>query len=139
MARALSTDLRRRVIAVILGGLSCRQAAERFGISPSSAIRWYGQYRASGSIAPQPQGGDRRSWRLEAEAEFIVQELAERPDITLRELQAKLLARGRRAGISTIWRLLRRRRMTFKKDRACCGTGSPGRQGRARELVRGPA
>ena len=62
MARALSIDLRRRVIAVILGGLSCRQAAERFGISPSSAIRWYGQYRASGSLAPRPQGGDRRSW-----------------------------------------------------------------------------
>ena len=44
MARALSIDLRRRVIAAIVGGLSCRQAAERFGVSPSTAIRWDAEY-----------------------------------------------------------------------------------------------
>lgn len=117
MARALSIDLRRRVIAAIVGGLSCRQAAERFGVSPSTAIRWYAEYRASGSIAPKPQGGDRRSARLEAAGAFIVEQVAERPDLTLRELQEELLGRGLRASISTIWRLLRRRRLTFKKRR----------------------
>ncbi len=30
MAKALSIDLRQRVVAAIDGGLSCRQAAERF-------------------------------------------------------------------------------------------------------------
>lgn len=39
MAKALSVDLRRRVVAAIDGGLSCRQAAERFGVSAASAIR----------------------------------------------------------------------------------------------------
>ncbi|MGK2923033.1 MAG: helix-turn-helix domain-containing protein, partial [Methyloceanibacter sp.] len=40
MAKALSTDLRRRVVDATAQGMSCRQAAERFGVSASSAIRW---------------------------------------------------------------------------------------------------
>ncbi len=40
MARTLSQDLRDRVIAAIDAGLSCRAAADRFGVSASSAIRW---------------------------------------------------------------------------------------------------
>jgi transposase len=40
MARALSVDLRGRVVAAIAGGLSRRQAAVRFGVSAASAIRW---------------------------------------------------------------------------------------------------
>ena len=42
MSKALSLDLRTRVLAAIAGGLSCRQAAQRFGVSASSAIRWRG-------------------------------------------------------------------------------------------------
>jgi transposase len=40
MAKSLSLDLRQRVIAAIDGGFSCRAAAERFGVSAASAIRW---------------------------------------------------------------------------------------------------
>ena len=40
MSKALSLDLRTRVLAAIAGGLSCRQAAQRFGVSASSAICW---------------------------------------------------------------------------------------------------
>ena len=40
MARALSVDLRDRVVAAIAGGLSRRQAAVRFGVSAASAVRW---------------------------------------------------------------------------------------------------
>jgi hypothetical protein len=42
MAKALS-NLRQRVIAAIDGGLSCRQAAEHFGVRAASAIRWRGR------------------------------------------------------------------------------------------------
>jgi hypothetical protein len=40
MARAISIDLRQRVCAAIAEGLSCHQAAVRFKVSASSAIRW---------------------------------------------------------------------------------------------------
>ena len=65
MAKALSTDLRRRVVDASTQGMSCRQAAERFGVSASSAIRWQQQVRTTGTIA-RTQGGDRRSKRIEA-------------------------------------------------------------------------
>ena len=38
MARALSIDLRERVVAAVAGGMSCRKAADRFRVSASSAI-----------------------------------------------------------------------------------------------------
>ena len=39
MGRGLSQDLRDRVVAAVAGGMSCRQAGVRFGVSASSAIR----------------------------------------------------------------------------------------------------
>lgn len=55
---ALSMNLRVRVLAAIDEGLSCRAAAVRFGVAPSTAIRWFGQRSATGSLAPKPRGGD---------------------------------------------------------------------------------
>ena len=68
MARSLSVDLRRRVVGAIEGGLSCRAAAQRFGVSASSAIRWRAMERREGDIRPKRQGGDRHSQRIEAHA-----------------------------------------------------------------------
>ena len=39
MGKPMSVDLRERVVAVD-GGMSRHKAAERFGVSISSAIRW---------------------------------------------------------------------------------------------------
>ena len=58
MAKALSIDLRQRVVAAIEGGLSRRRAAAQFNVSPASAVRWSGRQRESGDIAPERQGGD---------------------------------------------------------------------------------
>ncbi|MCP4242805.1 MAG: IS630 family transposase [bacterium] len=118
MAKALSVDLRRRVVDAIVRGLSCRQAAERFGVSASSAIRWYARLRTSGTVAPKAQGGDRRSGRIEAQAAFILDQVAARPDITLAALQEKLRERGLSVGITTLRRFFKRRRITFKKKTA---------------------
>jgi len=115
MARALSLDLRKRVVDAVAEGVSCRQAAVRFGVSASSAIRWAAQIRSGGALAPMKQGGDRRSQRIEAEAAFILGAIAKQPDMTLAELQGKLKERGKRVGIGTLWRFFRRRRITLKK------------------------
>src|SRR3984893_11780048 len=90
MAKAISNDLRQRVIEVIDRGLSCRQEAERFGVSASSAIRWLDRLKKQGDVAAKRAGGDRKSGRIEAEAAFLLGEVAETPDITLVELQKKL-------------------------------------------------
>ena len=118
MARALSLDLRHRVVAAIAGGMSRRRAAVRFGVSVSSAIRWWQLQRRLGSCAPQKLGGDRRSGRIEAEAGFILRQVAATPDITLSELAERLRQeRQLSVGIGTLWRFFDRRGITFKKRR----------------------
>jgi transposase len=116
MGKALSIDLRERVIAAVNEGTSRREAAVRFGVSASSAIRWCALERETGDPRSKPQGGDRRSARIEAEASRILALVEERPDITLAELQAKLAKRGLWFSISAIWRFFARRRITFKKS-----------------------
>jgi transposase len=117
MATALSNDLRRRVLAAVDGGLSCRRAAERFGVSASSAIRWNDRRRREGNFDCKALGGDRRSGRIEAHGELIVSLVDETPDITLGELQARLGEQGIGAAISTLWRFFKRRGITRKKRR----------------------
>ena len=68
MAKALSVDLRQRVVDAVRDGMSRRQAAARFGVSPSSAVRWTAQAAATGEVAPRKRGGDRKSERIEAHA-----------------------------------------------------------------------
>jgi len=117
MSKALSVDLRERVVAAVSAGASCRTAAARFGVSASSAIRWCALAREAGSVAPGPLGGDRRSARLEAHAGLILGLLEEKSDITLVEIQAELARAGVAAGIGTIWRFFDRHRITRKKRR----------------------
>jgi transposase len=117
MARALSVDLRRRVVSAIESGLSCRAAAVRFGVSASSAIRWRALERREGDVAPRRQGGDRTSHRIEAHAERILSALAENSDITLAELRDRLKEDGVTVAIATLWRFFKRRNITRKKRR----------------------
>jgi transposase len=115
MARSLSVDLCRRVVGAIEGGLSCRAAAQRFGVSASSAIRWRAQERREGDLRPKRQGGDRHSQRIEAHAELILSAVAAKSDITLAELRERLKERA--VAIGTLWRFFKRRKITRKKRR----------------------
>jgi transposase len=115
MSKALSVDLRERVVATIAAGASCRAAAARFGVSTSSAIRWRALSREAGSVVPGPLGGDRRSARIEAHAALILALVEQKSDIALTEIRAELARAGVAAGITTIWRFFRRHRITRKK------------------------
>ncbi len=117
MTRPLSNDLRHRLVAAVDGGMSRRSAAK--GVAASTAIKWVDQWRQRGDVRPRPQGGDRRSHRLEAYAEEVLALVTETPDITLAEIAACLEeVHGLRVAPSTVWRLLDRHGMTFKKNRA---------------------
>lgn len=115
MSKALSVDLRERVVAAIAAGASCRAAATRFGVSASSAIRWRALSREAGSVTPGPLGGDRRSSHIEAHAALILALVERKSDIALKEIQAELARAGVAAGITTIWRFFQRRQITRKK------------------------
>lgn len=118
MAQYLSADLRIRVIVAIEAGMSRNAAAHRFGVSVASAVRWMDEYLRTGRTAPKPRGGDRRSGRIEAQGELLMQAIEETPDITLAELRERLIAeRGETFALSTIHDFYGRHGITFKKRR----------------------
>ena len=137
MIRPLSNDLRRRVVrAVVDGSMTRRGAVKRFGIAPSTAIKWVNAWHRTGSWRPRAQGGDRRSQRIEVRAKVILALIEETPDMTLAEIAAHLEdEHGLRVSQSAVWRFFHRREITFKKKPrtpassnalTCSGAGKPG-------------
>ena len=57
MPKPCSVDLRERVLEAVLAGASRREAAERFEISASSAVKWLQRFDETGSIAAKQTGG----------------------------------------------------------------------------------
>ncbi|HUF44944.1 MAG TPA: IS630 family transposase [Aestuariivirgaceae bacterium] len=137
MATALSNDLRKRVLAAVDGGMSCRQAAEHFGVSAASAIRWNDRRRREGNFAPKALGGDRRSGRIEAHGELILSLIDEMPDITLAELRARLAENGIAVAVSTLWRFFKRRGIAQKKTAHAAEQDRPDVVKRRREWFEG--
>ncbi len=116
MTRALSDDLRKRVVEAVDGGMSRRAAAERFGVGVSTAIKWVRRWRETGSWAPRRSGGDVRSHRIDAFREEILGLVDQRPDMTLAEIADHLdQAHGVRVSLSTVFRFFRRHGVTLKK------------------------
>ena len=115
MPAPLSQDLRDRIVRAVAGGSSIRQAAARFEVSPSAAVKLMRRVRESGSAAPARFGGYRRPL-LDAHEALVRSLLATQPDITLAEIQAELRQHGIVVGaISTIHRWLRRMGLSRKK------------------------
>lgn len=115
MSKALSLDLRTRVLQAVADGACHRQAAARFGVSPASASRWRALERSQGDVRPGPLGGGRRSARVEALGPLIKALPEATPDITVEELRAALAERGQVFGYGTLQRFFRRHGITRKK------------------------
>lgn len=116
MARALSVDLRRRVVNAVEAGASCRQAAARFGVGASSAVRWVARSRQRGHLEPDKRGGNVRSHRIDAHAQLILGWISEEPDLTLAEVAERLSKEvGYRPLPSIVCRFFQRHDLTRKK------------------------
>src|SRR5256885_16430635 len=70
MPKSCSCDLRERVIEMVEAGASRHEAAEHFGVSVSSVVKWMQRWNESRSAAPKPRGGSISP--LEHQAERIV-------------------------------------------------------------------
>jgi transposase len=116
MPKPYSTDLRSRVIAEIEDGASRREAAERYGLSPSVVVIWMQRFEATGSVVARPSGGSTSP--LEKHAEFLLALIAERADMTLDEIVATMHKRRIAGSRSAVWRFFARRNISFKKRMA---------------------
>ncbi len=108
MARALSQDLRDRVVAAVGDGMSCRAVAERFGIGVATAVRWRQLSLRHGRAVAGKPGGDQRSSKTDKHADVILAMLEDRGDITL-------AAQGIAVGMGTLHRFFVRHAITRKK------------------------
>lgn len=136
MSKARSEDLRERVVAAVVAGASRRQAAARFQVGVSSAIRWMEMFRRTGSVRQRPRGGKSRS-PLEPHADWLLALVAAEPDLTLVEMVERLAA-GPQVKVSeiSVRRFFKRHAISFKKNAARSRAGPAGR-GRAPRVLEG--
>ena len=110
---ALSLDLRRRIVDLVGSGVSRREAARRFQVSASSAIRFTKQNAALGHIDVKKR--KHRKSRLDSFSQDIMSWIAEQPDLTLQELSERLGAEhGLSVPLSTLDDWLRAKARRFQ-------------------------
>jgi transposase len=110
----ISTDLRVRIFEAREAGETTAEVAERFAVSPAFVRRLMQRHRTTGSLAPStnPRGPQPR---LAARADELRRLAAEHPDLTPAEFRDRL---GAKVSALTVWRMLRRLGLTFKKSRS---------------------
>ena len=109
-----------------------REAAERFEVSPSSAIKWMQRWQETRSVAAKPSGGSISP--LEKHAHWLLMLIDEQPDLTLDEVVTAMRKRRIAGSRSAVWRLFDRHGISFKKKPARGGARATRRGQRASAL-----
>lgn len=125
MAKPYSDDLRERVVAAVeTGGLSRNQAAAKFGVAVSSAIKWVARYRATGSVAPGKMGGHKPRTLRGEHADWLIARCQDQ-DFTISQLVDELqMERGLKVDRRSVWEFLHAHDLSFKKKPVRQGAGS---------------
>ena len=122
MGRAISSDLRLRMVRGIASGKSRRAVAAQFEVAPSTAVRVQARYAATGSVEPAKQGRPKGSGKLAPYREVLIGRVKARPDITMPELAVWLEAEhGVAADPSNLSKLLCKAGFSYKKNAAGLG------------------
>jgi transposase len=117
MGKSYSADLRKRVTGFVDAGHSRREAAQRFGVSASFAVKLDARRRETGSTEPAVQGRPKGGGKLAPHLNFLIGRVKAQPDITMPELAADLLSDRRiEAAPASISRVLRKAGFTYKKS-----------------------
>jgi len=109
--RALSMDLRERVLADSDAGMSTDEVSRKYRVSSAWVRRLKQRRRECGEIAPRPPR-NRRVPVLSLHYERLRELLREEPDLTLAELRERL---GVAVALSTLWVAVRHLGLTVKK------------------------
>ena len=130
--RAYSMDLRERVLAACDDGLGTADVAETFAVSESWVRRLKQRRRETGSAAPRAPARHGPAPVLTPQAERLRTLVRDHPGETAADYRDRL---GRDVAAVTVWRMLRRLGLTFKKSRCAPASRTaptwppPGRSG----------
>ena len=118
MARAYEDDLRRKLLAArARGDAGLKKLAVRFGVSHSWAQKVLRQSKQTGQAERVRHRPGPRSRMSDEIASYMRQQVRERPDLTLAELQQRLLLeKSLRFSIGRLWTLLRKLDLRLKKS-----------------------
>lgn len=135
MARPYSMDLRERVVAAVeRGGESCHDAAARFDVAVSTAVKWMQRHRRTGSVAPGRMGGHKPKKLVGAHRDWLIAR-CRGADFTLRGLVAELAGRGIKVDYRSVWAFVHAEGLSFKKNRARPRAGSSRHRPAARAVA----
>ena len=124
MARGCSKDLRERVVAIVEGGESAREAARLLNIGAATAIRWIDRWTSTGTVAAKPGTGHSKS-PLKDHERWLLDLVSTEPDLTLEEIRARLRREKKlEVAASSVWRFYDRHEITFKENTARRRAGS---------------
>ena len=122
MGRAVSNDLRVRMVRGIAAGKSRREVAAQFEVAPSTAVRVQARYATTGSVEPARQGRPPGSGKLGPYRDAIVERVKAEPDITMPDLAVWLEAdHGVAVDPSNLSKLLCKAGFSYKKNAAGVG------------------
>jgi len=113
MAAAYSMDLRTRVLRDSDAGLSSKELAERYHVSRAWVDALKQRRRDTGAFAPLKPTKFRGRALAATDLQRLTAVIAARPDATLAEIREALRTS---AGLTTIWRALKQRDFTVKKN-----------------------
>lgn len=114
-----SLDLRQRVVSAYENGVeTILEVAERFEVSDSFIKKLLRRKRTTGEIAPIGHRGGQRKRLAQRHRKWLLKTVLAEPDITLGELQERLLGeQSLAASVPTLSRELRALNLRRKKSR----------------------
>src|SRR6202045_350890 len=116
MTKPYSEDLRTRVVAAVVAGASCRDAAQRFSIRREQCCAVGAAVPADRERRGQADGRGAQ-FASQRRARLATRPRAAAPDLPLHDIRRELAARNVRFGYGTIWRFFAKEKITFKKNR----------------------
>jgi putative transposase len=116
MPKPYSMDLRQRAMTRLAEGETSYEVAEALSIAVSSVIKWAARARQYGSPAPAKMGGYRRRSISGVYREMVLEAVAKKAHVTLRELVEILAAAGLQVHQASVSRFLSHEGKSYKKN-----------------------
>jgi len=117
MTKPFPMEMRERAVGFVMAGESRHEVAARFGIAPSTVIKWLARYEKTGSAAPAKIGGYRPKKIVGVWRDWLLGRIAA-GDFTLQGLTDKLEQQGLKVDVRTVWTFVHEEGQSFKKNRS---------------------
>ncbi len=120
MPKALSMDLRKRVVAAYETGKGTQEeVARQFSIGVATLVRLVSLKRKPGKLEPKPHAGGQKPRLTEADLDELKDVVKEKPDLTRAEFAEALEERiPKKVSVDIIQRALKLIDYTYKKNYA---------------------